>query len=312
MNRKEGNEVVRLNIERRGYLLEKLQSMLDSIEHIENNLENELSIEDIAAIACMSKFHFQRMFSMLTGYTVSEYIRNRRITIAAQELVNTGSRVIDVAIKYGYDSPESFTKAFQRIHGINPSAAKKNTHSLKAYPKLSFQIQLKGDVEMNYRIVEKESFPVVGKSIRTTVVGGQNNRDIAAFWVESNQNGFAAELAKNCGQLGLIGICLDFDKQQENMTYLIAAEKGDEPTPTDWEERQIPSASWAVFPVHGAMPDAMPKVWDRIFSEWFPATGYEHAGGPEMEVYLSDADPSSEDYYSEIWIPIKKGATKEL
>ena len=285
--------------------MEGLQRMLDSIEYIEDNLEENLSVERIAEIACMSKFHFQRMFSMLTGFTVSEYIRNRRITVAAQELVHTRAKIIDIAMKYGYESPESFTKAFKKIHGISPSAAKKNNHSLKAYPRLSFQIQLKGDVEMDYKIVEKDAFVVVGKSIRTSTIGGENNRKIAAFWSESNQNGFTGKLAKTCGSLGLIGICMDFDKHQENLSYMIGAEKNIEQIPSDWQEQNIPAATWAVFPVHGAMPDAMPKIWDRIFSEWFPSTGYEHAGGPEMEVYPSNADPASMDYYSEIWIPIK-------
>lgn len=280
--------------------------MAQCISYIEENLESELDMEEIAQIAYMSKFHFQRMFSMLTGFTVTEYIRNRRITKAAQELVNTNTRVIDIALKYGYESPEAFTKAFRSIHGISPSMAKKNSHSLKAYPKLSFQIQLKGDVEMDYKIIEKDAFSVVGKSISTTTVGGENHRTIAHFWDESNANGFAEELAKNCGELGLLGICLDFDHRLENITYLIAAEKNITELPTDWEEKEIPSATWAIFPVYGAMPDAIPKVWQRIFSEWFPSTGYEHSGGPEMEVYLSDEDPSSEDYYSEIWIPIKK------
>lgn len=286
--------------------MEGLQRMLDSIDYIELNLDKNLFIEDIASIAYMSKFHFQRMFSMLTGYTVSEYIRNRRITVATQELINTKSKVIDVALRYGYESPEAFTKAFRRIHGVSPSDAKKYSQSLKAYPKLSFQIQLKGDVEMEYKIVEKDTFSVVGKGIRTSTIGGENHQKIASFWVESNQNGFSKELAKNCGSLGLIGICMDFDKQQENLTYFIGAEKNIDHLPNDWEEKQIPSATWAVFPVHGAMPHSMTKAWERIFSEWFPSTGYEHADGPEMEVYLSDSDSSSEDYYSEIWIPIKK------
>ncbi|ALA50845.1 AraC family transcriptional regulator [Shouchella clausii] len=286
--------------------MKSLQRMLDSIEYIESHLDNELLLDEIAAVACMSRFHFQRMFRMLTGYAVSEYIRNRRITVAAQELVHSKSKVIDVAMKYGYESPESFTKAFRRIHGISPSDAKKHSQSLKAYPKISFQIQLKGDVEMDYKIVEKDAFTVVGKSIRTTTIGGENNRKIAAFWNESNRNGLSKQLAKNCGPLGLLGICIDFDKQQENLTYLIAAEKNSDQIPVDWETREIPAATWAIFPVHGAMPNAMPKVWERIFSEWFPATGYEHSGGPEMEVYVSDADPYSKDYYSEIWVPVKK------
>lgn len=280
--------------------------MIDSIEYIESNLDEELAIEEIAKIAFMSKFHFQRMFSMLTGYTVSEYIRNRRITKAAQELVNSNRKIIDIALKYGYESPEAFTKAFRAIHGVTPSAAKKNSQSLKAYPKLSFQIQIKGDVEMDYKIVGKESFKVIGKSIQTSTLGGENNRKIASFWKEVNSNGFVEELEKDCGSLGILGICMEYDHKLENLTYLIAAEKNKEQVPDGLEEREIPAATWAVFPVIGAMPDAMPRTWKRIFSEWFPATGYEHAGGPEMEVYSSNGDPSSEDYYSEIWIPIKK------
>lgn len=159
---------------------------------------------------------------------------------------------------------------------------------------------------MDYRLVEKEAFAVVGKSIRTGTVDGENNRNIAEFWVESNQNGFADQLAKVSGELGLLGICTEFNNEQEQLTYAIGVEKTTNETPADWDEFQIPSATWAVFPVHGAMPDAMPNVWQKIFSEWFPTSGYKHSGGPEMEVYLSDADPQSEDCYSEVWVPVKK------
>lgn len=285
--------------------MKELQRMLDSIEFIERNLSSNLHMDEIASVACMSKFHFQRMFHMLTGYTLNAYIRNRRITVATQELINSKARVIDVALKYGYETPESFTKAFRRIHGVSPINARKNVHPLKAYPKLSFQIQLKGDVEMDYRMVKKDAFEVVGKSIRTTLIGGENHQKIPVFWDESNANGFTNKLAKNAGSLGILGICMDFDKQQENVTYLICAEKNVGQVPSDWEIRKIPAATWAVFPVYGAMPEAMQKTWARIFSEWFPSTGYEHAGGPEMEVYSTDDDPYSEDHYSEVWIPIK-------
>lgn len=159
---------------------------------------------------------------------------------------------------------------------------------------------------MDYKIIEKGDFTVVGKSIQTPTVNGENNRNIAAFWNESNGNGFTRKLAENCGTLGLLGICVDYDNQQGILTYLIGAEKNIDQIPSDWEERHIPAATWAVFPVRGAMPDAIQQVWERIYSEWFPTTGYQHAGGPEMEVYPSDADPSSEDYYCEIWITVKK------
>ena len=181
-----------------------------------------------------------------------------------------------------------------------------NSQSLKAFPILSFQIQIKGDVEMDYKIVEKEAFRIVGKGIRTSTKNGENNRNITKFWSESNQNGFSAELAKNCGPLGLVGACMDFDAELENMTYFIGAEKSTDSYPDEWSEVEIPAATWAIFPVHGAMPHAMVKVWERIFSEWFPSTKYEHAVGPELEVYLDNGDPNNDSYYSEVWVPIVK------
>ena len=286
--------------------MEGLQRMTKSIDYIESHLDKELQIGHAATIACMSKFHFQRMFTMLTGITVAAYIRNRRLTMAAQELIHSQSKVIDVALKYGYESPESFAKVFRKTHGINPSEVRRHRQSLKAFPKLSFQIQLKGVEEMDYKIIEKEALNVVGKSIRTTTIDGKNHRDIAAFWKESNHNGLSNELAKNAGSLGLLEICMEFDRQQEDITYFIGAEKHIEDMPAAWEEKHIPASTWAVFPVpgHGVIPDAIVNVWERIFSEWFPSTGYEHAGDPEMEIYLGGA--KDEKMHIEVWIPIIK------
>ncbi len=280
--------------------------MIDSLDYIEKNLDDDLRIEHVALVACMSKFHFQRMFHMLTGVTVADYIRKRRLTLAAQELTHSGSKVIDVALKYGYETPESFSKAFRKTHGLNPSAVRRNNQSLKAFPRLSFQIKLKGDEEMDYKIVEKEAFHVVGKGIRTVTCNGQNHRDIPAFWDKSNSNGLTAGLEKNCDSMGLIGACMDFDKEQEELTYFICAEKGDHNVPTDWEEKIIPAATWAVFPAIGPVPHAIEKTWERIFSEWFPSTGYEHVDAPELEVYPVGGDVLAEDHQCDIWIPILK------
>ncbi|WP_229683267.1 AraC family transcriptional regulator [Virgibacillus oceani] len=286
--------------------MEGLKRMVDSIDYMERNLDGDLQIEHVALVACMSKFHFQRMFHMLTGVTVAEYIRKRRLTLAAQELTHSDSKVIDVAFKYGYETPESFSKAFRKTHGINPSAVRNHNQSLKAFPRLSFQIKLKGDEEMDYKIVEKEAFRVVGKRIRTATCDGQNHRDIQAFWDESNSNGFTAELEKYCDTMGLIGACMDFDKEQDELTYFICAEKGKNSVPDSWEERIIPAATWAVFPAIGPIPHAIEKTWDRIFSEWFPSTGYEHVDAPELEVYPVSGDVSAEDHQCDIWIPILK------
>ncbi|WP_430788899.1 AraC family transcriptional regulator [Virgibacillus flavescens] len=286
--------------------MDGLQHMIKSIDYIEEYLNQDLSIQDAANVACMSKFHYQRMFSMLTGVPVSEYIRRRRLTRAAQELAHSNSKVIDVALAYGYETPESFSKAFRKMHGVTPSAVRKNRHLLKAFPRLSFQIQFKGDVEMDYKLVEKEAFSVVGKEIRTTIVDGANHRKIPAFWEESNSNGFVEELAKDCGSMGVIGACMDFDAEQEDLTYVICAEKNRGDIPSQWVEKVIPAATWSVFESVGPMPDAIQKTWERVFSEWFPSTGYEHADGPELEIYATSGDVSADDYRCEVWVPIIK------
>ncbi|MFD2627318.1 AraC family transcriptional regulator [Oceanobacillus kapialis] len=285
--------------------MEALNRMAESLAYMEERLDSGINVEEIAKIACMSKFHYQRMFTMLTGYTVAEYIRKRRLTLAAQELFHSNTKVIEVALKYGYETPESFSKAFRKLHGISPSVVRKHDQPLKAFPKLSFQIQLKGDEEMDYRIVKKEAFSVVGKSIKTSLVDGQNQSEVPAFWEETRSEGLDKELTAHAGDTGIMGICMDFDKEQEQIRYFIAAEKSSKEVPTTWEEGEIPAATWAVFPVKGPMPTAIQRVWERIFSEWFPSTGYEHAGGPEIEAY-TNGDPYAEDYYSEIWVPVVK------
>ncbi|RPF53943.1 AraC family transcriptional regulator [Aquisalibacillus elongatus] len=283
--------------------MEGLKRMTDSIEYIEEHLNEQLDIDYVAAVAFLSKFHYQRLFHMLTGITVSEYIRKRRLTRAAQELVAGEGKIIDLAIKYGYDTPESFSRAFRNIHGISPSQARKEGKSLKAFPKLSFQIQLKGDEELNYKIVKKEGFKVVGKELRTSTKGGENLKKIPVFWEESHENGTVQKLEKHAGDLGVLGICMDFTPELEELSYIIAIEKPEYEPMDGLVEKHVPSATWAVFESVGAMPDAIKNVWQRIFSEWFPSTGYEHAGGPEIEVYPNE-DAYSDDYRCEVWIPI--------
>lgn len=285
--------------------LEYIKRLNKSIDYLEENICEELEIEEIARISCLSKFHFQRMFHLLSGYTIAEYIRKRRLTLAAQELATDDLKVIDVGIKYGYSTAESFSKAFSRLHGINPSAVKNSKEKLKAYPRLFFQLKLQGAKNMDYRIVEKKEFQVTGKSIEVSTLDGQNFIEIPKFWDECNQNGFCEQLYAYANQWGVLGICMDYEEDKDQMRYMIAVEKPDSDLDFEAEERNIPAGTWAVFEVVGAMPDAIQDVWKRIYSEWFPSTGYQHAGGPELEVYLP-GDPAAEDYKSEIWIPIKK------
>lgn len=285
--------------------VEWLDRMVDSIDYLENNMESKLDMDEAAKVAYSSKFHFQRMFHMLTGVTVAEYVRKRRLTLAAQELTSSDVKVIDVALKYGYQTPEAFTKAFQRLHGVRPSDVRDLGMNLKAYPRISFQIQVKGEVAMNYKIVEKEAFKIVGYAKRITTANGKNLELIPAFWDEAYEKGWCKKLGAIAGNMGLIGVCTDFDFDKEEMTYAIVAEKPVDKVAEDMVELEIPAANWAIFEAVGPMPDSIQNVWKRIFSEWFPATGYQHADGPELEVYPA-GDANSMDYKCEVWIPVIK------
>ncbi len=284
-------------------IVEWFNRLNDSIDYLESHMESELNIDEVAKVALSSKFHFQRMFHMVTGITVAEYVRKRRLTLAAQELSTSDAKVIDIAFKYGYKTPESFTKAFYKVHGINPSKVRKLGINLKAYPRLSFQIQIKGEDAMNYRIVEKEGFKIIGVTKRVTTVDGKNYEIIPKFWQEVNSKGLCDKLSEHMGELGLLGICMDFSPEQEEFTYVIGCEKTQNQVPEGFIEKEIPPSTWAIFESIGSMPGAIQNVWKRIFSEWFPATGYEHADAPELEVYLP-GDPNDSNYKCEVWIPI--------
>ena len=212
--------------------MEMLHRMNDCIQYIEDNLEGEIEMEELARLSLNSKFHFQRLFSLVTGFTVAEYIRRRRLTLAAQELNHANVKVIDVAFRYGYETPESFSKAFRKAHGVSPSHVRESGTPLKAFPRISFQIQLKGEVEMNYRIVEKEAFQVIGKGKRVSTHNGQNLKEIPTFWDEVNTSGLDSEICEAAGHDEMLGICMEFDDPNEEFTYFIGSEKkSDTPPP---------------------------------------------------------------------------------
>ncbi|MFC0213474.1 GyrI-like domain-containing protein [Paenibacillus chartarius] len=281
--------------------MEWLTRMKDALDLIECRMEEPLDINEIAKVAYSSPFHFQRKFHILTGFTVAEYVRRRKLTLAAQELAVSSAKVIDIALKYGYESPEAFAKAFRKAHGITPSAAREPGVKLKAFPRITFHLSLKGDKEMDYRIIDKAAFPVIGKAVRLTCKDGENLREIPKLWGEFKADGSEDKLIITTGAKEILGICMDHTG--EDFTYMIAVE-GDAAS-AEFEVRSIPAATWAIFTSVGPMPGAIQQVWQRIYQEWFPATGYEHAGTAEMEVY-PPGDPNADDYRCEVWIPIVK------
>ncbi|SDE52428.1 AraC family transcriptional regulator [Paenibacillus sp. cl6col] len=285
--------------------MEWLNRMMSALDLIEAKMQEPLDMAELAKAAYSSPHHFQRMFYMVTGMTVAEYVRKRRLTLAAQELAMSGAKVIDVAMKYCYDSPESFSKAFRKLHGISPSEARNSGVQLKAFPRISFHLSLKGDKEMDYRIVQREAFTVIGKSIQTTTKEGENSIEIPKFWQDSHADGTVAKIAALGKNQDTLGICYGAQQGGEVFNYAIAVETDRTESEGEYDFIQIPAATWAVFTSTGPMPGSIQDVWVRIYQEWFPATDYEQAEIPDFELY-PPGNPWAEDYRSEVWIPVIK------
>lgn len=285
--------------------MEWIQRLNNAMEYIEENLCDEISYKKAAEIACCSTYHFQRMFSYIAEVPLSEYIRRRRMTLAALDLQDNDKKVIDIAIKYGYESPTSFNRAFQNIHGISPSMARTKGVSLKAYPPISFQISIKGDVQMNYRIEEKDAFRIIGVKERYQLNVDENFANIPLFWQRTTQSGIVEKMLPimNTEIQGVLGVSTCW-KGKEYFDYYIAVASTDD-VPEGMEEYEVTAATWAIFECVGAMPHAIQQLQKRIVTEWLPTSGYEYANAPDIEVYF-EGNQESENYKCEVWLPIVK------
>ena len=279
--------------------MDLLDRMNGAMDYIEENITEAIDFEKVARIACCSANHFQRMFSFITGFSLSEYIRRRKLTIAAFELQNSNLKIIDLALKYGYDSPDSFTRAFQKLHGVTPTSARETGVILKSYPKMTFYIKLKGDSAMDYRIVEKEAFELIGKGIMVNMENG--GQKAGTFWQQSESDGTCKKM-KNMSQSELsYGVtCYWHDSKNDTWSYHIAYENkaGLKDINEEFEILKIPALTWVVFESSAPLSQAIKELWGKAYSEWFPTSGYTDLGGPEMEVYHSGK--------LELWISIKK------
>lgn len=281
-----------------------IEGIGDAIRYIEENITEDLTVEEIAKRAMVSPFYFQKGFAMLCGFTVAEYIRRRRLTLAGSELVSTDAKIIDIALKYGYDSPDSFTKAFTRFHGVTPTAVRKDGAMIRSFAPLKIKFSLEGGYIMDYKIVEKESFTVMGVS--KTFSYDDAKTKIPQFWTEHYQTG------KGKFVCGMYGVCMEESKGSDTFEYLIADDYNpSKEVPDGFITKVIPKHTWAVFACKGPMPKALQEVNEKIYSEWLPnCRDYEIAAGYNIERYTNVADypkgNEDENYYSEIWIPIRK------
>lgn len=276
----------------------------EAINYIEENITEELTISSIAKKAMISPFYFQKGFAMLCGFTVGDYIKKRRLTLAGSELISTNNKIIDIALKYGYDSPDSFTKAFTRFHGATPSSVRKKEAMIKSFAPLKLKLTLKGGYTMDYKIVEKNEFTVIGVS--KIFKYETATTEIPKFWREYCESGKCDVVCST------YGISIDEDMSGNEFEYVIGDNyQTNQRIPTDFITKTIPKHTWAIFPCTGPSRQTLPEVHQKIFSEWLPTCkDYEIAAGYNIEMYSDPTEYENgvEDktYYGEIWIPVKK------
>ncbi len=281
--------------------MEWIERLNSAINYIEEHLADDIDYEQVAKVACCSTYHFQRMFSYMADMPLSEYIRRRRMTMAAVDLQSCEGKIIDIALKYGYDSPTAFNRAFQGVHEVAPSLVKAGGISLKSFSPISFKITIKGATEMDYRIEKKDAFRIVGIARPLQKEIEKNFEIVPQMWQEASMNGTIQKLASKMDSepMGLLGVsaCNDMD----NWRYFIAV-VSTQPIDNTLEEYIVPPSTWVVFSEEGTS-QSIQELEKRIVTEWLPTSGYEYANAPDIEVYLS-ADPQNTKY--EVWIPVVK------
>ena len=280
--------------------MEWIERFNNVINYIEENITQQIDYGEIAKIACCSSYHFQRMFTYMAGIPLSEYIRKRKMSLAAVDLQSGNEKVIDIAGKYGYNSPTAFNRAFQSIHRISPSAVKSGNVYVKSFPPLSFKIVVKGVEELNYRIEAKEAFRIIGVSAPLSKELEENFFVIPQMWQNCVINGTIEKLSQmiSTSPTGLLGISICNDTEQ--WKYFIAVATAQ--LCPEFEEYTVPATTWAIFPGTGTN-QSVQELERRIFTEWLPTSGYEYGNAPDIEVYIN---PDPENTVFEVWVPVRK------
>lgn len=282
-----------------------------AVDYVEAHITEVIDYEKVAKQAYSSSFHFQRVFSILCGFTLGDYIRYRRLTLAGIEIASSGIRVIDVAFKYGYDTPESFSRAFTRFHGVSPSQAKQGGAALKSFSPLSVKLVLDGGNTMNYRIETKGAFQIICKKKHLPSKAEMTVEEISPFWQECSTDGTIPALCKyipedNIFRNCIVGTSFGKDASDAEFPYAIGVHYNGMPvTDAGLTVEEIPAHTYVVFPCVGRMPEAIQKLYQQICTEFFPTSEYQPCGGTDFEAYPS-ADVTDPNYTCEIWVAVEK------
>lgn len=289
--------------------MEWLKKLSGAIDYIENNLDGQISYDKAARIACCSTFYFQRLFSYVSGISLSEYIRRRRMTQAGFELQRTDKKVIDIALKYGYTSPTSFNRAFQTVHNITPTAARNMGSTLNAYPAIRFSVQVTGENAMAYHLTEKNSMRMVGVRIPLSTGMEDNYKTIPEFWKSVLCGNLFSEICNLSNQFSERILGVSVYENPKRIFYYIAVVT-DKPAPPNMFEFEIPAATWAVFENNGCFKENVQSIFSRFYTEWLPFSGFDYAGLPDIEVYPV-CEKTPENGHSEVWIAVRRDKEDE-
>lgn len=277
------------------------------MEYIESKMTDQIDMNQVAKIALCSEFHFSKMFSYLAGVSLSEYIRNRRLTLAVSDLSASSLTIVDIATKYGYSSADAFTRAFKKMHGVLPSEVRAGSEIVKSYPKLSFEIKTTGAKEMEYRIIEKEEFNLIGFMENVTIKYSGENEQITEMYKNFNPEVIAELKAmSNIEPKGIMSASLNFVDRHidgvgtmDHVIGVASTESSDK-----FQVVPVEKGTWAVFISEGPFPETLQQTWSDIYGQWFPSTNFVPTGGVEITRHES-VDMSDPNYRSEIWIPVK-------
>ncbi|MCK5128917.1 MAG: AraC family transcriptional regulator [Clostridiales bacterium] len=291
--------------------MDLLKKMNKVIDYIEDNITNSnIDYQEMANVLYCSVYEFSRIFPFIAGMSVSEYIRKRKLSLAVFDIQNSTESLVDIALKYCYESQSSFTRAFKAMHNVTPAMAKKQGVSLKTYPKLSFEISIKGAREMEFRIEKKASFKIIGlkgysdgKSLEDTELdaiwdefldrpgdydkrlyngGGENNYYHAPFWQVA---------------------AYSYEKSEKGARCIIGAELASKPILDGMETEPVPASTWAVFTIRSRTGALVPEAYTRVITEWLPTSSYKRdKSKPNMESFPPGA--MNDDYEWEIWLPV--------
>lgn len=279
-----------------------IQNLQRAIDFMEKHILESITYEDVAQHLYMSNYHFHRTFSLMTGITPNEYIRNRRLSMAAHELCVSNKKVIDISLKYGYRSPESFAKAFTRFHGVTPSAASRVGTDLKSFNRLQIKVTVQGGDGMKYRIEKREAFNLLTKTrkFRNESISEKGNTEIPDFWQGCRENQTFDVLKKHSSNQDIYGVCAPISKDSAYFDYGIGMKFNETKVPDGYYLWKVKPRLWVVFKCIGENADCIAQTWEKIFSEFLPNSEYVMIDDTDFELYSEKLD-----CFCEIWIPIE-------